>query len=135
MFFTRDLHACRASRDDRRFAATRIVRLRFLVVVIDDGSKESSEPIGKAETILEVLRVKLINMTSKKPRGREGRNTEGGREDNILRQGQTDERDQERKRDTGVRWAHADGSREHISKVCSQLIMGIPRLRITRRMR
>lgn len=23
-----------------------------------------------------------------------------------------------------ARWAHADGSREHISKVCSQLIIG-----------
>jgi hypothetical protein len=25
-----------------------------------------------------------------------------------------------------ARWAHADGSREHISKVCSQLIIGTP---------
>lgn len=27
-----------------------------------------------------------------------------------------------------ARWAHADGSREHISKVCSQLIIGTPPL-------
>lgn len=72
VFFVRDLRVCRASRDDYHFAATRIVDLCLLVIVIDDKSKESGEPIGgEVETIVEVLRVKLINITSKKPRRRE----------------------------------------------------------------
>lgn len=38
-----------------------------------------------------------------------------------------DRRAKESKRERGTRgqkWAHADGSAEHISKVCSQLIIG-----------